>query len=193
MVELTVYDFTVPTADGKQQSLDTYKGKVLLIVNTASKCGFTPQFKELEELYQKYASQGFVVLGFPCNQFANQDPLSNAEIQSFCQINYGVSFPIFSKVDVKGNTAHELFIYLTEQAPGIFGSKSIKWNFTKFLVDAQGQVRDRYAPTTTPSKIATDIEKLLAEASNQANHGVKKNSLLSQPALKPLSSEHDEN
>jgi glutathione peroxidase len=190
---MNIYDISVPTADGKQQSITAYKGKVLLIVNTASKCGFTPQFKELEELYQKYGDQGLVVLGFPCNQFANQDPLGDADIQNFCQINYGVSFPMFAKVYVKGDKAHELFKYLTNEAPGIFGSKSIKWNFTKFLVDAQGQVRDRYAPTTSPIKVAPDIEKLLAEASSQSGQGENRNILLSQPAMKPIEGEHDKN
>lgn len=153
----------VPTATGKSQNLAAYQGKILLIVNTASKCGFTPQYKELEELYQQYKTRNFVVLGFPCNQFLNQEPGSNQEIQTFCQLNYGVSFPVFGKVDVKGQHAHELFNYLTKQAPGWFGN-SIKWNFTKFLVDAQGNVRKRYAPTTSPSKLTSDIESLLAEA-----------------------------
>ena len=160
---MSLYEMIVPTATGKSQNLAAYRGKVLLIVNTASKCGFTPQYKELEELYQTYKNRNFAVLGFPCNQFLNQEPGSNQEIQTFCQLNYGVSFPVFGKVDVKGRHAHELFNYLTKQAPGWFGN-SIKWNFTKFLVDAQGNVRKRYAPITSPSKITPDIENLLAEA-----------------------------
>lgn len=160
---MKIYDILVPTAAGKQQSLADFQGKVLLITNTASKCGFTPQYKELEELHQKYGHQGFEVLAFPCNQFLGQEPASNAEIQTFCQRNYGVTFTVFGKIDVNGKNAHELFKYLTEQAPG-FLSNGIKWNFTKFLIDAQGKVRHRYAPTTQPKKIAPDIEKLLNEA-----------------------------
>ncbi len=166
---MKLYDISVPTAGGEQRSLAEYQGKVLLIVNTASKCGFTPQYQELEELYQRYASQGLVVLAFPCNQFFNQERGSNDEIQSFCQVNYGVTFPVFGKIDVKGNQAHPLFRYLTEHAPGWFGN-GIKWNFTKFLVDAQGTVRYRYAPTTKPRKITPSIELLLQEG--QANTGV---------------------
>lgn len=161
---MSIYDFSVPTAAGKQQSLADYRGKVLLIVNTASKCGFTPQYKELEELYQIYKDKKFMVLAFPCNQFLNQEPGTNDEIQTFCQVNYGVSFPVFGKIDVKGAHAHALFTYLTEQAPGWLG-KGIKWNFTKFLVDGQGQVRERYAPMTKPNEIAPAIEKLLNEES----------------------------
>lgn len=160
---MTIYDIMVPTATGIQQSLADFKGKVLLIANTASKCGFTPQYKELEELYQKYGKQGLAVLAFPCNQFLKQEPAGNSEIQNFCQVNYGVTFPVFGKIDVNGENAHELFKYLADQAPGWFG-KSIKWNFTKFLVDAQGRVRHRYAPITKPNKIAPDIEKLLLES-----------------------------
>ena len=157
---MNMYDIMVPTADGQQRSLGDFKGKVLLIANTASNCGFTPQYKEMEELYQKYRSQGLVVLAFPCNQFLGQEPGSNEEIQSFCQLNYGVTFLVFGKIDVKGEQAHPLFAHLTAQAPGWFG-KAIKWNFTKFLVDRAGNVRERYAPTTSPNKIAPDIEKLL--------------------------------
>lgn len=157
---MEIYDFEVPTATGKIKSLAEYQGKVLLIVNTASKCGFTPQYKELEELYQKYKQRNFVVLGFPCNQFLKQEPGNNEEIQKFCQVNYGVSFPVFGKIDVKGEHAHALFKYLTQQAPGWLGD-SVKWNFTKFLVDSQGKVRNRYAPITSPHKFATDIEKML--------------------------------
>lgn len=157
---MNIYDISVPTANGKSQSLADFKGKVLLIVNTASKCGFTPQYKELEELYQRYKHRNFVVLGFPCNQFGQQEKGSNQEIQTFCQINYGVSFPVFGKIDVKGEGAHPLFKYLTEQKTGWFGDV-VKWNFTKFLVDDQGTVIERYAPVTNPDKLAPDIEKLL--------------------------------
>lgn len=159
---MSLYDFSVPTAAGKSQSLSEYKGKVLLIVNTASKCGFTPQYKELEELYQQYKNRNFVVLGFPCNQFLKQEPGSNEEIQQFCQMNYGVTFPVFGKIDVNGEHAHPLFTYLTAHASGWFGN-AVKWNFTKFLVDAQGNVRNRYAPVTSTSKIAPAIEQLLTE------------------------------
>lgn len=157
----TIYDFSADTMSGSRQSLADYQGKVLLIVNTASKCGFTPQFDGLEKLYQQYESQGLVVLGFPCNQFASQDPGSNEEIQQFCQLNYGVSFPMFAKIDVKGKDAHPLFQYLTKEAKGILGSEAIKWNFTKFLIGKDGQVIDRYAPTTKPESIAQDIERAL--------------------------------
>jgi len=160
---MNLYDISVPMTTGEQQLLAGYQGKVLLITNTASKCGFTPQYKELEELYQKYGTQGFNILAFPCNQFFSQEPGSNTEIQNFCQLNYGVTFPVFGKIDVKGDNAHPLFRYLIDQIPGWFG-KNIKWNFTKFLIDAQGKVRYRYGPMTKPSKIAPDIEALLQEA-----------------------------
>lgn len=159
---MSIYDFIVSKNDGTKESLRVHEGKVLLIANTASKCGFTPQYKEMEELYQQYGKDGLVVLAFPCNQFMGQEPGSNEEIQNFCQINYGVTFPVYEKIDVKGANAHPLFCYLTEQAPGLFG-KGIKWNFTKFLIDGQGKVRQRYAPLTPPRKIAPDIEALLAE------------------------------
>lgn len=157
-----IYDINVPLASGEEQSLAAFRGKVLLIVNTASKCGFTPQYQELEELYQAYKDQGLMVLAFPCNQFWQQEPGDNAAIQQFCQLNYGVTFPVFGKIDVKGQAAHPLFTYLTKAAPGWFGD-SVKWNFTKFLVDAQGAVRGRYAPLTSPKKIAAAIESLLQE------------------------------
>ncbi|MBP2656252.1 MAG: Peroxiredoxin [Firmicutes bacterium] len=160
---MKLYNISVPTAAGNQQSLAVYQKKILLITNTASKCGFTPQYKELEELYQKYGNNNFDILAFPCNQFLRQEPGSNTEIQTFCQLNYGVTFPVFGKIDVKGNHAHPLFQYLTNQMPGWFG-KNIKWNFTKFLIDAQGRVRYRYAPITKPSKIAPNINTLLKEA-----------------------------
>jgi len=157
---MSVYDFQVTSIAGNKKSLADYTGKVLLIVNTASKCGFTPQFKGLQQLYDTYKDKGFYVLGFPCNQFNNQDPGSDKEITQFCQINYDVTFPMFSKVEVKGENAHPLFKYLTEQAKGMF-TKHIKWNFTKFLVNKQGRVINRYAPQTKPEQIKKDIEAVL--------------------------------
>lgn len=157
----TIYDFSCATPGGDEKSLAEYKGKVILVVNTASKCGFTPQFAGLEELYQKYKDKGLEILGFPCNQFGNQDPGSNDEITEFCQLNYGVSFPMFGKIEVNGPSADPLYDHLKSEAPGVLGSKGIKWNFTKFLVDRNGNVVDRYASATKPSKIAADIEKLL--------------------------------
>ena len=156
-----VYDYSATTISGKEVSIADYKGKVLLVVNTASKCGLTPQFKDLEALYEKYKDQGLMILGFPCNQFLSQDPASNEEISEFCQLNYGVTFPVFVKIDVYGDEAHPLFKHLKEAAPGLLGMNAIKWNFTKFLVDRQGNVIERYAPTTVPLDIAKDIEKLL--------------------------------
>ena len=158
----TVYDFSCQTPQGKDKSLEDYKGKVLLVVNTASKCGFTPQFAGLEEMYATYKDKGLEILGFPCNQFGKQDPGSNGEIMEFCQLNYGVSFPMFGKVEVNGADADPLFKHLKKSAPGVLGSEGIKWNFTKFLIDASGNVVKRYAPKDTPKAIATDIEKLLA-------------------------------
>ena len=158
----TIYDFEVELLEGQQQKLAAYQDKVMLIVNTASQCGLTPQFEGLERLYQDYQQQGLVVLGFPCNQFAHQDPSSNAEIGSFCQRNYGVSFPMFAKVDVNGATAHPLYQYLTAEAKGILGTRRIKWNFTKFLINQKGEVIKRYAPIIKPEKIAKDIQRLLA-------------------------------
>jgi glutathione peroxidase len=158
---MSIYDITVKTIRGEEKSMADYKGKVLLIVNTASKCGFTPQYKELQELYDEYKDKGFEVLGFPCNQFGHQEPGSESEIESFCQLNYGVTFPMFAKVDVNGANAHPLFVYLTEKAPGILGTKAIKWNFTKFLVDKNGNVISRFAPQTKPSELKQEIEKLL--------------------------------
>ena len=157
----TVYDFDAQTIDGRTVPLRQYEGKVLLIVNTASACGFTPQFAGLEELHQRYGDQGLVVLGFPCNQFAGQDPGSNDEIASFCQLNYGVSFPMMAKVDVNGAQASPLYRWLCAEAPGLLGSKAIKWNFTKFLVSKDGQVIRRYAPQDTPAKLADDVEAAL--------------------------------
>ncbi|HEY2492133.1 MAG TPA: glutathione peroxidase [Paenibacillus sp.] len=160
---MSIYDYQVNTIAGEEVSLSKYEGKVLLIVNTASKCGFTPQYKGLQELYEKFKDHNFEILGFPSNQFKEQEPGSADEIEQFCQINYGVTFPLFEKVDVKGNTAHPLFQYLSKEAPGVLGSKAVKWNFTKFLVDSQGKVLDRYAPATTPDKIESVIEGLLKD------------------------------
>ena len=158
----SVYEFFVKGADGKQLALESYQGKVTLIVNVASKCGFTPQYDGLETVYKKYKDNGLVILGFPCNQFGAQEPGSNEEIQSFCQMNYGVSFPVMSKVEVNGDQADPLYQHLKAQAPGILGIEAIKWNFTKFLVGKDGKVIARYAPQTKPEEIATDIEKALA-------------------------------
>jgi len=157
----TVYDFSATSIRGEQKSLADYRGKVMLIVNTASKCGLTPQFEGLENIYKKFESKGVAVLGFPCNQFAHQDPGNNNEIESFCQMNYGVSFPMYEKIDVNGSNTHPLFKFLKDEAPGILGSKAIKWNFTKFLVDKSGKVVRRYAPQTKPEDIEQDIAALL--------------------------------
>ena len=157
-----IYQFEAELLEGETKALADYKGKVMLIVNTASKCGFTPQFAGLEKLHEKYKAQGLEVLGFPCNQFGGQDPGTNKEIGAFCQRNYGVSFPMFAKVDVKGPEAHVIFRFLTREAKGILGSQNIKWNFTKFLVGRNGEVLGRYAPTTKPEALEADIEKALA-------------------------------
>ncbi len=159
----TIHDFDALNISGKSVPLKQFKGKALLIVNTASACGFTPQFAGLEELHKTYGGQGLVVLGFPCNQFGAQDKGENSEIAQFCQLNYGVSFPMMAKIDVNGADAHPLYQWLSKEAPGLLGSKSIKWNFTKFLVGKDGQVRKRYAPTDTPASLAKDIEAVLAE------------------------------
>jgi glutathione peroxidase len=158
----SVYDFEAVSIDGKPASLATQKGKVLLIVNTASACGFTPQFAGLEKLWETYSSKGLVVVGFPSNEFGGQDPGTDGEIASFCQLNYGVSFPMMSKVKVNGAEAHPLWKWLTAEAPGILGTKGIKWNFTKFLVGKDGQVIKRYAPNDAPESITKDIEAALA-------------------------------
>jgi len=158
----TVYDFEARQINGQNVPLSEFTGKVMLIVNTASQCGFTPQFGGLEELHKNYGGKGLAVLGFPCNQFGSQDPGSDGEISEFCQVNYGVSFPMMSKIDVKGPAAHPLYKWLSAEAPGLLGSKSIKWNFTKFLVGKNGQVIKRYAPTDKPADIAQDIEAALA-------------------------------
>ena len=157
----SIYDFEALQMNGQSVPLSQYRGKVLLIVNTASACGFTPQFGGLEELHKEYADRGLVVLGFPCNQFGSQDPGSNDEIASFCQLNYGVSFPMMAKVDVNGAQASPLYRWLCAEAPGLLGSKAIKWNFTKFLVGKDGQVIRRYAPQDTPAKLAGDVEAAL--------------------------------
>ena len=157
----TVMDFSAVLANGESQDLNDYQGKVLLIVNTASKCGFTPQYTGLESLHQTYGERGFSVLAFPCNQFGGQEPGSEEEIQSFCDLNYQTSFPLFSKIEVNGAASHPLYTHLKEQAPGVLGSKRIKWNFTKFLVNREGEVVTRYSPSTKPEAIARDIEALL--------------------------------
>ena len=154
------YDFTAKKMNGIEVKMDEYKGKVLLVVNTASKCGFTPQLAELEQMYKDYKDKGFEILGFPCNQFANQDPGSNKEISDFCLINYGVTFNMFQKIEVNGENAHPLYKFLKNEKKGLL-SKDIKWNFTKFLIDSEGNVVKRYAPTVKPLKIEEDIKKLL--------------------------------
>jgi glutathione peroxidase len=157
---MSFYDFSAKGMNGKEVNMNDYRGKVILVVNTASKCGLTPQFKGLEELYQEYKDSGLEILGFPCNQFANQDSGSNEEIHEFCQLNYGVTFKMFEKIDVNGENTNPLYKYLKNESKGVL-SKEIKWNFTKFLIDANGNVIKRYAPTTTPLKLKSDIEKLL--------------------------------
>lgn len=158
----SIHDFEALSIDGKPVSLAQFKGKPLLIVNTASACGFTPQFGGLEKLHQTYGKRGLVVLGFPCNQFGSQDPGSNDEIASFCQLNFGVTFPMMEKIHVNGAEAHPLYQWLTAEAPGLLGSKAIKWNFTKFLVGKDGRVIKRYAPQDAPEKLAADIEAALS-------------------------------
>ena len=158
----SIYDFDALAINGKPVKLSKFKGKAMLIVNTASACGFTPQFAGLEELHQTYNKKGLVVLGFPSNQFGAQDPGSNDEIAEFCKVNYGVSFPMMSKIDVNGTGAHPLYQWHTEQAPGLLGSKAIKWNFTKFLIGKDGQVLKRYAPQDAPTALAGDIEAALS-------------------------------
>lgn len=158
---MNIYDYGIKTMDGQDKLLDDYKGKVLLIVNTASKCGFTPQYQGLENLYRRYKDQGFVVLAFPCNQFGHQEPGSESEIQQFCTTHYDVSFPVFAKIEVNGANAHPLYRYLKDEKPGVLGTKAIKWNFTKFLVDRSGHVIRRYAPADKPESLIEDIEQLL--------------------------------
>jgi glutathione peroxidase len=158
---MTIYDFSVRTIKGEETTLEPYKGDVVLIVNTASKCGFTPQYEGLQSLYEAHKEEGFKVLGFPCNQFGAQEPGSSDDIQEFCKLNFGVNFPLFEKVDVNGDDAHPLFKYVTKEAPGLLGSKAIKWNFTKFLVDREGNVVKRFAPTDKPEAIEKEIQELL--------------------------------
>jgi len=157
----TVHDFNARDLQGQDISLSRYQGKVLLVVNTASQCGFTPQYKGLQQLYEQYHDQGLEILGFPCNQFANQEPGSADEIGEFCELNFGVSFPLFDKIEVNGDNAHPLYEHLKSEAPGVMGSKAIKWNFTKFLVDRHGRVVKRYGSKDKPESIARDIEALL--------------------------------
>ncbi|MDG0813166.1 glutathione peroxidase [Cohnella rhizosphaerae] len=158
---MSIYDIEVSDARGAAHPLSEYKGQVLLIVNTATKCGFAPQFKGLQKLYDKYKDEGFAVLGFPSNQFANQEPLDGEAIAEACELNHGVNFPLYAKVDVKGKDAHPLFKHLTREAPGLLGTRKIKWNFTKFLIGRDGKVVKRYAPTDTPEKIEGRIRDLL--------------------------------
>jgi glutathione peroxidase len=157
----SLYDFSVKDIHGKTVNLDAYKGKALLIVNTASQCGFTPQYKGLEALYKKFHAKGFEVLGFPCNQFGAQEPGNEADIESFCEVNYGVTFPLFAKVNVNGDDAAPVYKYLKKAKPGLLNTEAIKWNFTKFLVDRNGKVLERYAPNAEPESLAGDIEKAL--------------------------------
>ena len=159
---MNVFDFSANALDGTPVDLSSYRGQVLLIVNTASGCGFTPQYRGLETMHRDYGERGFEVLGFPCNQFRGQEPGSEAEIGQFCERNFGVSFPLFAKIDVNGAQAHPLFRHLKREAPGILGTQGVKWNFTKFLVNRDGSVVKRYAPTTKPEEIRDDIEQLLA-------------------------------
>jgi glutathione peroxidase len=162
MAQTSVYDFEALSIDGKPAHLSTQRGKVLLIVNTASQCGFTPQFAGLEQLWKDYRDRGLVVIGFPSNEFGGQDPGDNGEIASFCEMNYGVSFPMMGKVEVNGTQAHPLWKFLTREARGVLGSQAVKWNFTKFLVGRDGTVLKRYAPTDTPESLRQDIEAALA-------------------------------
>lgn len=156
-----IYSYQAKDVQGKDVSLEAYKGKTLLIVNTASQCGFTPQYKGLQSLYEKYKDQGLVVLGFPCNQFGGQEPGQDSDIKSFCELNFGVTFPLFSKVDVNGENSHPLFNYLKAELPGLAGTKSIKWNFTKFLVSKNGEPVKRFAPQDTPEKIEAELGKVI--------------------------------
>lgn len=161
-MERSIYDFTVKTGDGEDFALGTLKGKVTLLVNVASKCGFTPQYAGLEALFKKYEDKGFTVLGFPCNQFGGQEPGTNEEIRNFCRLNYGVTFPVLGKLEVNGDGAAPLYKYLKAGAPGLLGSEALKWNFTKFLISRNGDILARYAPKTKPEELAEDIEKALA-------------------------------
>ena len=158
---MTVYDFKARTIDGEEVSLSHYRGKVLLIVNVASRCGFTPQYRGLEELYERFGKSGFEVLGFPCNQFGKQEPGTDSDIRGFCDLQYGVRFPLFSKIDVNGSGTHPLYEFLKKSKPGFLGTKRIKWNFTKFLIDRNGKPLKRYSPQTTPDKIEKDLQDAL--------------------------------
>ncbi|UTL71007.1 glutathione peroxidase [Bacillus halotolerans] len=160
---MSIYNMRVRTITGKDMTLQPFAGKVLIIVNTASKCGFTPQFKQLQELYDTYQPEGLEILGFPCNQFMNQEPDDEEDIQEFCETNYGVTFPMFSKVEVNGKNAHPLFAFLTDNAKGMLGTKAIKWNFTKFVVDRNGEIAGRYSPNTNPKEPEDVITKLLGQ------------------------------
>ena len=159
---MTVYDFKARTIDGEEVSLSHYRGKVLLIVNVASRCGFTPQYRGLEELYERFGKSGFEVLGFPCNQFGKQEPGTDSDIRGFCDLQYGVRFPLFSKVDVNGSGAHPLYEFLKKSKPGFLGTKRIKWNFTKFLIDRQGLPVKRYSPQTKPEALEKDVQAALS-------------------------------
>jgi glutathione peroxidase len=159
---MSVYDYSARTIDGQEQSLSLYRGHPLLVVNVASKCGFTPQYAGLEALYRQYRGRGFVVLGFPCDQFGHQEPGDEAEIRSFCSLTYDVSFPLFAKINVNGAEAHPLYRFLKEARPGILGSEAIKWNFTKFLIGRDGEPVKRYAPSDKPESLAADVETALA-------------------------------
>jgi len=159
--KMSIYDFNVTTIDGDNTTLEKYKDKVMLIVNVASECGFTSQYKGLQALHEKYADKGLAVLGFPCNQFRNQEPATEAQIKIFCTTNYNVSFDMFSKIEVNGDNAHPLYKYLKSEASGLLGSESIKWNFTKFLVNKKGEVVERYGSMTTPKELEKEIEELL--------------------------------
>lgn len=161
-MEITFYEFTAKSLQGDEIKMDTYKGKAILVVNTASECGLTPQFEGLENLYKKYEDEGLVILGFPCNQFGNQEPGDEKAIEQGCVVNFGVTFPMFAKVDVNGNGAHPIFKYLKKELGGLFGGK-IKWNFTKFLLDTNGKPVERFAPVTQPEKIDTYIKKILSK------------------------------
>ncbi len=157
---MSFYDYSAKNIDGKERLMSNYSGKVVLVVNTASKCGFTPQLKDLEDMYKEYKDSGLEILGFPCNQFLNQEPGDNNDVKNFCQINYGVTFDMFEKIDVNGNNTHPIYKYLKDQEKGLV-TKDIKWNFTKFLIDRNGNVIKRYSPTTSPLKIKEDIKKIL--------------------------------
>ena len=164
---MSLYDITVKTIDGTIEPLIYYRGQVLLIVNVASKCGFTPQYAGLEALYRRYRERGFAILGFPCDQFSHQEPGDEAEIKNFCTLTYDITFPLFAKIEVNGSNTHPLYAHLKKAQPGLLGSEAIKWNFTKFLVDRNGEVLKRYAPTDTPEKIEADLRPLLVAVTNR--------------------------